>query len=58
MVVDGNPLAEEEADGEGALPSVVADGSNSKVLLHLPRKIAVWSVGLDDDNVGWGGVRR
>jgi hypothetical protein len=34
-VVNGNPLAEEEGAGDGALPGVVAGGSSTKVLLHL-----------------------
>jgi hypothetical protein len=38
MVVDGNPLVEEEAAGDGALPGGVAGDSSSKVLLHLQRK--------------------
>jgi hypothetical protein len=57
VVVDGNPLEEEEAVGEGALLSIVLGGSSSKVLLHLQQKTAMWSVGSDGDGVGWGGVR-
>jgi hypothetical protein len=56
-VVDGNPLTEEEAVGDGALPGVVAGGSSSKVLLHLQRKTAVRFIGSDSDGVGWGGAR-
>jgi hypothetical protein len=56
MVVSGNPLVEEEAVGEGALPGVVADGSSLKVLLHLQQKTEVRSVGSDGDGVGWGGA--
>jgi hypothetical protein len=56
-VVDGNPLAKEEAAGDGALPGVVAGGSSSNVLLHFQWKTVVRSVGSDDDGVGWGGAR-
>jgi hypothetical protein len=58
MVVNSNPLAEEEVVREGALPGVVAGGSSSKVLLHLQRKMEVRLVGLDGDGVGWGGARQ
>jgi hypothetical protein len=51
-VVDGGRLAEEEAVGDGALPDDVADGSSSKVLLHLQWKTAVWFIGSDDDRGG------
>jgi hypothetical protein len=57
-VVDGNPLAKEEAVGDGALHGVVAGGSSSKVLLHLQWKTAVRFIGSDGDRVGWGGARR
>jgi hypothetical protein len=57
-VVDGKPLMEEEAVGDGTLPSIVAGGSSSKVLLHLQRKTAVRFIGSDGDRVGWGGARR
>jgi hypothetical protein len=56
-VVDGNPLAKEDAAGDGALPGVVAGGSSSNVLLHFQWKTVVRSVGSDDDGVGWGGAR-
>jgi hypothetical protein len=44
---------EEEEIGDGALPSDVADGSSSKVLLHLQWKTAVWFIGSDGDGAGW-----
>jgi hypothetical protein len=44
-VVDGNPLAEEEAVRDGALLDVMAGGSSLKVLLHLQQKTVVWSAG-------------
>jgi hypothetical protein len=57
-VVDGIPLTEEEVVGDGALPSIVAGGSSSKLLLHLQQKTAVRSFDSDGDRVGWGGARR
>jgi hypothetical protein len=57
-VVDGNPLAEEEAIGGGVLLGAVAGGSSSKVLLHLQWKMAVRFLGSDGDRVGQGGGRR
>jgi hypothetical protein len=50
--VDSGLLAEEESVGDGALPSDVASGSSSKVLLHLQRK-TVRFIGLDGDGGGW-----
>jgi hypothetical protein len=44
-VVDGNPLAEEEAIRDGALPSVMISGSSSKVLLHLQWETVVRFIG-------------
>jgi hypothetical protein len=58
VVVDGNPLAEEEVVREGALLSVMAGGLSSKVLLHLQPKTEVRSVGSDGDRIGWGGTQR
>jgi hypothetical protein len=52
-MVDDDRLMEEEAVGDGALPDDVADGSISKVLLHLQQKTAEWFIGLDDDGAGW-----
>jgi hypothetical protein len=57
-LVDGKPLMEEEAVGDGTLPSIMAGGSSSKVLLHLQRKTEVRFIGSDGDRVGWGGARR
>jgi hypothetical protein len=57
-VVDGNPLAEEEADEGGVLLSVVAGGSSSKVLLHLQWKTAVRFLRSDGDGVGQGGAQQ
>jgi hypothetical protein len=57
-VVDGIPLTEEEVVGDGALPSIVAGGSSSKLLLHLQQKTTVQSFDSDGDGVGWGGARR
>jgi hypothetical protein len=51
-MVDGGQLTEEEAVRDGALTSDVADGSSSKVLLHLQRKAAVWFIGSDSDRGG------
>jgi hypothetical protein len=56
MVVSSHLLVEEEAVGEGALPSVVASGSSLKVMLHLQQKTEVRSVGSDGDGIGWGGA--
>jgi hypothetical protein len=57
-VVDGNPLAEEEADEGGVLLGVVAGGSSSKVLLHLQWKTAVRFLRSDGDGVGRGGAQQ
>jgi hypothetical protein len=57
-VVDSNPVMEEEADEDGALPGVVAGGLSLEVLLHLQWKTAVRFLGSDGDGVGWGGTRR
>jgi hypothetical protein len=57
-VVDGNPLAEEEAAKGAVLLGAVAGGLSSKVLLHLQWKMAVRFLGSDGDIVGWGGARR
>jgi hypothetical protein len=57
-VVDSNPLTEEEAIKDEALPGVTASGSSLKVLVHLQRKTTVRVIGSDGDGVGWGGTRR
>jgi hypothetical protein len=54
-VVDGNPLAEEEAVRDGALLDVMAGGSSSKVLLHLQQKTVVWWQGSSFNLRRWWG---
>jgi hypothetical protein len=54
VVVVGDPLVDQEAVRDGALPGDVTGGLGSKVLLHLQRKTAVWFIGLDGDGVGSG----
>jgi hypothetical protein len=52
MVVDGDRLMEEEAVRDGALPSDVAGGSSSKVLLYLQQEMAMRFIGSDSNRGG------